>query len=108
MSNELCCSTRAAYAVPLTVIACVHQCSMSPFERAQSNTMSGVSVTASSLRLEMVCIDDIYGDGVPTHIGRRKREGVVAEPGVLIDSASRALLICRWSGLGLHLGPEYV
>src|ERR1700683_245499 len=88
-------------------MACVLQCSVSPFERAQSNTMRGVSVTACSFRLEMVCINDIYGDGVPVHVGGGKRKCIVAKPGILVDSASCALLVRGRLGLHLHLRPEY-
>ena len=51
ISKELCPSTRAAYAVPFTVTVCVHQFSVSPFASVQSNSSSGVSVVACSVRL---------------------------------------------------------
>src|ERR1039458_606661 len=103
MSNALCCTTRAAYAVCPTVTAWVLQCSVCPLDNAQSNTISGVSTTACSLRSEMACMNDIYRGGMVTHARRRNGERVVAQSRGFIDAPRCTWFVFGRSGLRLCL-----
>src|ERR1035438_9632585 len=93
MSNALCCNTRAAYAVCPTVTAWVLQLSSCPLHSLQSNTISGVSTTACSLRSEMACINDIHRGGMIIHVLRREGERIVAQARGFIDAPRRTCFV---------------
>src|SRR5579883_329151 len=107
-SKTLCCSTRAWYAVSPTVTACVDQCSAVPSASVQSNTSSGVSVTACSFSSKMVDINDMHRAGMPIHVRSDDVERVIGEPRPFVNTAAHAVAIDGRRALCFHLQPENV
>src|SRR4051812_46449950 len=103
MSKLLCWITRAPYTVLPTVTLWVLHDSVCPLARTQSNTSSGVSVTACSLSSKVLCMIDIHPAGMLIHAHGRNCEKIVAQPSIVVDAACRRRLVPRGRSLWFDL-----